>query len=595
MKLRYIKDRKDSGRIFLREFQGADHMEKMFVVGNENFDEFIKENGYYVDKTELLYELAEKTRNKVTLFTRPRRFGKTLTMSMMESFFDINRDSREVFRGLNILNHPEFCAKWMNQYPVLFLSFKDVEGLDFEGAYGMLKDTLASVCKRYVYLRDNEKALEEDKEIFNRLISQKAKPEEIKTTLTTIMRMMNAVHGRPVILLVDEYDVPLAKAEAAKCKELYRRMLDIVRGLMSTALKTNEYLKFAVITGCLRISKESIFTGVNNFACYSVLNRRFSQYFGFTREEVAEMLDYAGLDEKSGIITEWYDGYIFGNSEVFCPWDVVSYLASVIDGEEEEPQNFWANTSGNIILDDFINHPEIDVFDKFETLLNGGIISEEILQELTYDHLGESEKNLWSILLMTGYVSKADKNSRKGKIKLKIPNAEIAEIFRDAVVARFNRTLDASKVKEFITTMWNKDENGASISLTDILWNSISYFDYGEEYYHGILNGLFTSRGYTVDSNDEAGLGRLDLRVRDRANRRILLLEFKRSKKEAELDKDCDVAIGQMIKNGYARIMPEGYEQQVVYGIAFFGKKAKVRLGRSCETEETSVHSKFRD
>lgn len=556
-------------------------MEKMFVVGNENFDEFIKENGYYVDKTELLYELAEKTRNKVTLFTRPRRFGKTLTMSMMESFFDINRDSREVFRGLNILNHPEFCAKWMNQYPVLFLSFKDVEGLDFEGAYGMLKDTLASVCKRYVYLRDSEKALEEDKEIFNRLISQKAKPEEIKTSLTTIMRMMNAVHGRPVILLVDEYDVPLAKAEAAKCKEFYRRMLDIVRGLMSTALKTNEYLKFAVITGCLRISKESIFTGVNNFACYSVLNRRFSQYFGFTREEVAEMLDYAGLDEKSGIITEWYDGYIFGNSEVFCPWDVVSYLASVIDGEEEEPQNFWANTSGNIILDDFINHPEIDVFDKFETLLNGGIISEEILQELTYDHLGESEKNLWSILLMTGYVSKADKNSRKGKIKLKIPNAEIAEIFRDAVVARFNRTLDASKVKEFITTMWNKDENGASISLTDILWNSISYFDYGEEYYHGILNGLFTSRGYTVDSNDEAGLGRLDLRVRDRANRRILLLEFKRSKKEAELDKDCDVAIGQMIKNGYARIMPEGYEQQVVYGIAFFGKKAKVRLGLS--------------
>jgi len=246
-------------------------------------------------------------------------------------------------------------------------------------------------------------------------------------------------------------------------------------------------------------------------------------------------------------------------------------------------------------MDDFINHPEIDVFDKFETLLNGGIISEEILQELTNDHLGESEKNLWSVLLMTGYVSKADKNSRKGKIKLKIPNAEIAEIFRDAVVARFNRTLDASKVKEFITAMWNKDENGASISLTDILWNSISYFDYGEEYYHGILIGLFTSRGYTVDSNDEAGLGRLDLRVRDRANRRILLLEFKRSKKEAELDKDCDVAIGQMIKNGYARIMPEGYEQQVVYGIAFFGKKAKVRLGRSCETEETSVHSKFRD
>lgn len=404
-------------------------MEKIIVVGNENFDELIREDGYYVDKTELLYELVEKTRNKVALFTRPRRFGKTLTMSMMESFFDINRDSREVFEGLDVLNHPEFCAEWMNQYPVLFLSFKDV---------------------------------------FNRLISQNARLEEIKTSLATIMRMMHAVHGKPVILLIDEYDVPLAKAEASKNKEFYRQMLDIIRGLLSTSLKTNEHLKFAVLTGCLRISKESVFTGVNNFACYCVLSRKFSQYFGFTQNEVAKMLDFAGLSEKMDIITEWYDGYIFGNSEVFCPWDVVSYLSAVMDDEEEEPQNFWANTSGNTILDDFINHPKIDVSDKFETLLNGGTITEEISQELTYDHLAESEKNLWSILLMTGYISKADKANTRGKIKLKIPNTEISEIFRDAAAARFHRTLDTSKVNEFITAMWNKDESTASISLTDI-------------------------------------------------------------------------------------------------------------------------------
>lgn len=550
------------------------------MVGNENFDELIREDGYYVDKTELLYELVEKTRNKVALFTRPRRFGKTLTMSMMESFFDINRDSREVFDGLAVLNHPEFCEEWMNQYPVLFLSFKDVEGLNFHGAYGMLKVTLASLCKKYVYLRNSGKILEEDKEIFNRLISQNAKLEEIKTSLATIMRMMHAVHGKPVIMLIDEYDVPLAKAEASKNKEFYRQMLDIIRGLLSTSLKTNEHLKFAVLTGCLRISKESVFTGVNNFACYCVLNRKFSQYFGFTQNEVAKMLEFAGLSEKMAAITQWYDGYIFGNSEVFCPWDVVSYLSAVMDDKEEVPQNFWVNTSGNVILDDFINHPKIDVSDKFEILLNGGTITEEILQELTYDQLAESEKSLWSILLMTGYVSKADKTNIKGKIKIRIPNAEISEIFRHAVAARFHRTLDDSKVNEFITAMWNQDEDAASLFLTDILWNSISYFDYGEEYYHGILNGIFTATGYAPDSNDEAGLGRLDLRIRDRAGRRILLLEFKRSKKEKDLDRDCDEAVAQIEKHGYGKVMPEGYEQQIIYGIAFFGKKAKVKKKR---------------
>lgn len=262
-------------------------MDKMIIVGNENFDEFIRDDGYYVDKTELLYELAAKTRNKVTLFTRPRRFGKTLTLKMMESFFDIRRNSREVFEGLEITkSHPDFCKNWMNQYPVLFLSLKDVEGLSFDEAYSMLAAEIADLCIKFSFLENEDKVDAADAATFHRLKFKEGKEDEVKNSLKTLMRMMNAVYGKPVILLMDEYDVPLAKAEETKNKEFYQQMLNVIRGLMSTSLKTNDYLKFSVVTGCLRISKESIFTGVNNFACYSVTTRTFSGYFGFTQAEV---------------------------------------------------------------------------------------------------------------------------------------------------------------------------------------------------------------------------------------------------------------------------------------------------------------------
>ena len=553
-------------------------MGKMIVVGNDIFDEFISENGYYVDKTELLYELAAKNRNKVTLFTRPRRFGKTLTMSMIESFFDIQRDSRETFQGLKILeDHPDFCREWMNQYPVLFLSLKDVEGLNYDSAYALLKTRISSLCIKHAHLLDRVEVDPTDQDTFLKLKNKTASLAEMKSSLETLMRMMKAIYGKPVILLIDEYDVPLSKAEESGNKEYYRQMLDVIRGIMSISLKTNEYLKFAVVTGCLRISKESIFTGVNNFACYSVTSRKFSRYFGFTEAETGRMLEEFGLSDKMDLIREWYDGYIFGNTEVFCPWDVASYLSAVLYDEEDEPQNYWANTSSNAILDEFVNHSKIDASEKFEILLNGGTITEDICEELTYDRISESERNLWSVMLMTGYVSKADKLISKGRLKIRIPNTEVAGIFRNAVVARFERTLDAGNVDAFITAMWNRDEETASEMLTRILWNSISFFDYGEDYYHGMLNGIFTSRGFAPDSNDEAGLGRLDLRVKDRGKRSILLMEFKRSKAEADLDADCDEAVSQIIKNGYDRIMPEGYEQQLVYGIAFYAKTAKVK------------------
>ena len=554
-------------------------MDKMIVVGNDIFDEFIKDNGYYVDKTELIYELAAESRNKVTLFTRPRRFGKTLTLSMMESFFDIRRDSMDVFEGKNILvNHSDFCKEWMNQYPVIFLSLKDVEGLSFEAAFDMLKDRISFLCIKHSYLLESDKVDSTDRDTFLKLKRKTATLAEMKSSVQTVMRMMKAVYGKPVILLIDEYDVPLSKAEGTKNGNYYDQMLDAVRGIMSISLKTNEYLKFAVVTGCLRIAKESIFTGVNNFACYSVTSRKFSQYFGFTQDEVARMLNAFGLSDKMDLIRKWYDGYIFGNTEVFCPWDVVSYLSAVLYDEEDEPRNFWVNTSSNTILDDFVNHRKIDASEKFEILLNGGTITEDVCEELTYDMIYDSEKNLWSVLLMTGYVSKADKSVSKGKIKLRIPNTEIADLFKNAVVDRFEKTLDPGNVDAFVTAMWNKDERTASEMLTRILWDSISYFDYDEAYYHGMLNGIFTSRGYMIDSNEEAGLGRLDLRVKDRRNRSVLLMEFKRSRSEKDLDADSDDAIDQIMEKGDDKRLPEGYEHQLVYGIAFYAKTARVKL-----------------
>lgn len=290
------------------------------------------------------------------------------------------------------------------------------------------------------------------------------------------------------------------------------------------------------------------------------------------------MLEAFGKTDKLDLIRQWYDGYIFGKNEVFCPWDVASYLAELIDDEETEPLNYWANTSSNSILNDFVNHRKIDASEKFEVLLNGGTITEDISEELNYTQFADSEKNLWSVLLMTGYVSKADKTTGKGKVRLRIPNAEIADLFKDAVVDRFERSLDADNVDAFVTAMWNRDEKTASEMLTKILWNSISYFDYGEEYYHGLLNGIFTARGFSPDSNDEAGLGRVDLRVRNRPERTFLLLEFKRSGRKEDLDADCDKAIAQIFEKGYDKVMPEGYEHQLLYGIAFYAKIARVKF-----------------
>ena len=547
-------------------------------VGKSDFAALRESGNYYVDKTELIYELVNDTDNEVTLFTRPRRFGKTLMMSMMENFFSIRKNSKSIFEGLAITEHEDFCKKWMNQYPVLLISFKDAEADTFESAYKMLGTSIADLCKKLLEIESSVSVNQADRDVFNRLMYQKAEEQDIRNSLKTIMRMMNAIYGKKVILLIDEYDVPLAKASEKDTAEngYYSKMLDVIKGIMSTALKDNEFLQFAVITGCLRIAKESIFTGTNNFASYSVLDEDFSDYFGFSSDEVDAILKAADRTDKAEIIKEWYDGYIFGNSHVYCPWDVINYLSALKKRKDARPKNYWKNTSHNGILLTFVKRTDFDVADKFETLLNGGTITQAISDELTYDALHSSEDNLWSVLLITGYITKSNPEEDDDTVSLKIPNKEISSIFEDAVVKFFNETVNTDSINEFINTLWNGDEKRATEIVSELLWNTISYNDYHEDYYHAFLAGVFVGRGYSVESNKEKGLGRPDILLKDRKNRRAIIIEAKKSDKESDLNKDCDKAIKQIVDEKYAEGI-DGYEQILCYGVAFYQKQAKVK------------------
>lgn len=547
-------------------------------VGESDFCDLRRAANYYVDKTDILYELIQNTRNKVTLFTRPRRFGKTLMMSMMLNFFSIRKDSRDIFEGLRITERKKFCEKWMNQYPVLFISFKDIEADDFQDAYEMLQIRIADVCKEYADLLEDKTLDQDDREIILRLKAKKSSQGDIKSSLKTIMRMMYAAYGKKVILLIDEYDVPLSGASEKNTadNQYYSSMLGVIRGIMSTALKDNEFLKFAVITGCLHIAKESIFTGTNNFTSYSVLDEDFSAYFGFSEDEVKKMLLLADREDKADVIKEWYDGYVFGNSYVYCPWDVMNYMSALTRRKDAKPKNYWRFTSHNGVLLTFVACTDFDVAEKFETLLNGGTITQPISDALTYDTLHASEDNLWSILLMTGYLTRADIGEDKETVLLKIPNREIASIFEDTVVAYFKNTVDKTELSSLIKSLWESNEAEASKLISDLLWYTISYHDYHEDYYHAFLAGIFAGQGYSVESNKEKGLGRPDILLKDKKNRRAIIIESKKSKKESDMDKDCEKAIRQIITNKYAEGL-YGYTQILCYGVSFFQKQAKVK------------------
>lgn len=552
-------------------------------IGIEWFREIREKGSYYVDKTEAIKELFDED-FKVILVTRPRRFGKTLFMDTLREFFDIRRDSRELFEGLEISKHQELCDKWMNQHPVLFLTLKDIAGGDFSSAYGMMKFVIASLCRDHTYLLDSEQVLREDKEIFERLSYQKGTTEDMQGALFTLMRMMSAHFGKSVILLVDEYDVPLAKASD---RGYYREMLDVIRVFLGMAWKSNPCMEFAVVTGCLRIAKESIFTGANNFVSNSVSNRRFSRYFGFTEEEVRELLEAAGLTEHLAEMKHWYDGYLFGENEVYCPWDVVNHVSMLKVDPQSKPANYWKDTSHNEIIRSFIDLPGIDVRGKFETLLAGGVIQERVVEDMTYDLANSSEENLWSILYLTGYLTQVRDGrypegfqKEEGTTVLHIPNEEVKTIFEDTIAKWFRDTVTGMDRRELLEAWWGGDDRKLTELVTDILFDTISYFDYKEDYYHAFTAGLFVGAGYAVSSNKEQGTGRADIVVKDRSNRRALIIEIKHSKKESDMEKDCREAIEQIRRKGYARTDLKGYRTVLCYGAAFFEKDCLVCAAR---------------
>lgn len=547
-------------------------------VGVSDFEEIRRNGYYYVDKSGLIGELLSTTGTKVTLITRPRRFGKTLGMSMLESFFDIRKDNKALFEELEIAKRHELCMEWMNQWPTVFVSFRQVDGLNFNSAYDMLTLVISELYKKHLYLLDSDKLDSFDKEIVKQLIQGTASAKDMKGSLMLLTRLMYQQYGKPVILLIDEYDVPVAKANR---NGYYEEMLDVMKGLMQ-ALKDNQALCFAVITGCLKIAKESIFTGTNNFISDTITDSRLNEYFGFVQSEVDQILKDADVLDKAESIREWYDGYHFGDFDVYCPWDVMNYLLELQRNPKAKPVSYWKNTSDNAVIRSFIDYAGSNITGKLETLLAGGTIVQRVDENLTYDYLHSSEENLWSMLYLTGYLTKAREEDYNGKladgtVALMIPNAEIKEIFETTVVKWFDDSTKKCDRSTLFHAVWNGDSENLTKEMNVLLRRTISYHDYKEDFYHVFLAGIFTGAGYMVDSNKEHGEGRSDVVVYDPINSRVAVFEAKYTKSLDKLESECDAALQQIDDRMYAKEYEDDYDQILCYGISFFKKRCMVK------------------
>ena len=547
-------------------------------VGISDFEKIRKENYCYIDKSGLIKELLEHNPAEVMLITRPRRFGKTLAMSMLASFFDIRKDSVELFKGLEISKEKSLCENWMNRYPTLFLSLKRVDGLTFSSAYEMLRSVIEELCVEHEYLLENSKITDYDKQSLKRILEKQAVETEIKNSLQLLTRMMRIYYGKPVILLIDEYDVPVAKANM---HGYYKEMLDLMKGIMQ-ALKDNSSLGFAVITGCLKIAKESIFTGTNNFISDTITSCGLNEYFGFTQEDVEQLLKLTDTLESADEIKKWYDGYHFGEADVYCPWDVMNYLRDLQMNPLAKPESYWKNTSDNGIIRSFIDYAGQNITKKLETLLSGDFIFEKIDENLTYDYLHSSEENLWSVLYLTGYLTRVretelSESLSDGMFALTIPNAEIKEIFESTVVKWFQDSAKIWNRKALFDAVWSGNSSEVTKEMSRLLRKTISYHDYREDFYHAFLAGIFTGAGYTVESNKEHGEGRSDIVVYDLAEGRVAIFEAKYAKSVSEMEKDCDRALNQIEQQMYAKDYEEEYDEILCYGISFFKKRCLVK------------------
>ena len=550
-------------------------MKKLNIpVGISDFAKIRDRKYYYVDKTKLISDLLEEETAEVTLITRPRRFGKTMAMSMLAHFFDIRKDSKAMFQGLKIAENTELCDEWMNQWPVLFLSFRRVDGLNFQSAYGMLQATITDVCENHLYLMDSPQVSAYPKEVMDRLLRGTASEKETKGSLLMLTKMMEAHYGKPVILLIDEYDVPIAKASA---NGYYDEMLDVMKGILQ-ALKDNDALRFAVITGCLRIAKESIFTGTNNFVSDTISSSHLNEYFGFTQEEVDQILIDADQTDHAEDVKAWYDGYHFGELDVYCPWDVMNYLRDLRKNPKTKPASYWRNTSDNAIIRSFIDYAGDAIHEKMETLLSGGYIIQEIREDLTYDYLHSSEENLWSILYSTGYLTQArGEELPLDMAALMIPNAEIRQIFEMTVREWFKDNAMKENRTTLFDAVWSGDIETLTEEMNELLRKTISYHDYKEDFYHAFLAGIFTGAGYSVDSNRERGEGRSDVVVRNSSRGRVALFEAKYAKTLDSLEASCEAALRQIEDRQYAKDFADDYDDILCYGIAFYKKRCLVK------------------
>lgn len=543
-------------------------------VGSSDFAEYRKGDYYYVDKTGLIEELLKTPGIKVTLITRPRRFGKTMNMSMLAEFFDIRKDSRPIFSGLKIADNKELCEAWMNQWPVIHVTFRSVFGSCFKDAYSMIEAVIAELYKQHIYLLENPEMMVYDREIFDRIAGKKASGEEIKNSLLFLTRLLGQYYGKTVILLIDEYDVPLAKAND---KGYYEEMLYVIRGILQ-ALKDNSFLHLAVVTGCLRIAKESIFTGTNNFITDTISDNRLDEFFGFTQEEVDRILADTQNTSHSQEIKNWYDGYRFGSIDVYSPWDVMNHINALCLDPQALPRSYWRNTSDNAIIRSFIDQAENDTIKQFEILLSGDKISQKIEEDLTYDYLHASAENLWSILYLTGYLTGTEKEEGRQEWNLWIPNLEIREIFEDTVIKWFHDSARLWERKALFRAVWERDEEKLTEEMTKLLRKTISYHDYKEDFYHAFLAGIFAGAGYIVKSNREHGDGRSDVEVQDYDGDRIAIFEVKYSRRLEDLPYDCERAIKQIDVRRYGEEFAEDYSTVICYGIAFYRKRCMVKV-----------------
>ena len=562
-------------------------IKKMLPIGIERFEEIASGKFYYVDKTGLLKELLHNW-GKVNLFTRPRRFGKSLNMSMLKSFFGLN-GNKNIFEGLDIGKEMDLCETYMGKFPVISVSLKSINARTFETAYAMAVQIIMEAAEEVQYLAVSDRLSSHDREMYSELLNMDMSEATFSGSLRRLSGLLQKHHGSQVILLIDEYDVPLAKAFE---NGYYDQMILLIRNLFEQALKTNDSLKFAVLTGCMRITKESIFTGLNNLKILSVTDPRFDEYFGFTDSEVRELLDYYELSGHYGQIKEWYDGYRFGNAEVYCPWDVINYCDILRADLEAQPQNYWSNTSNNDVVRQFLQKADSGSAKKeIERLIAGEVITKEIPQELTYKDMYQSIENIWSVLLTTGYLTQRGKPDGM-KLPLAIPNMEIRDIFITQIMSLFRESVqkDGEMLNRFCDALQSGNAEEVEKYFGEYLKRTISIRDtyvkkpMKENFYHGILLGILGFKTqWGISSNKESGDGYSDILIELEDMESGIVVELKYAE-DGNLEAGCREALQQIERKRYEEsLQKEGIGKILRYGIACYKKRCKVMLAKICE------------